>query len=345
MSGLSPSEVLNRLQTRTPCWSATLDQSLLYKFPPNTRVNTFQALVSANLLVGSDKDLRFVRHSMKFLLDSGSNTTLLPFDWAREREYDIEEIQNGKLEYLTSDQSVIENFPSEALLNDLVKEGRVIKAYRKQCFLRIGDSKEYSIPVLFCDGKVPPLLGREGVFSHFYFGMSAKLDLRGPQWQRTEFGDVSVWECDGLFPEDLTQQSASMPRVDVSFIKEGISKKSSMDFDSGAQISVYEKQKAESGLGIDFSAPPVYKRQGALVTRTLKTGDRQHFQTNRVEGPVKLVDIEISGEQITLWVLFPDAGPRLPPLLGCASFLEHYFVGFGGGPTMAVPVSEILSAP
>lgn len=351
MSSPPPSEVVRKLQDKPHCLSVTLDKRRLYTFPDKSqidpdklRVDTYQAVISAELLVGSDRDVSFVRHKVnRILLDSGADTTILPFDWALERDYDLREIKKGNLEYLTADQDILSSNPSDAKLEDLAEEGRVLRAYRKLCYLTIGNSGEYKIPVLFCDGKVPAILGREGVFDHFYFGLCARLTTRKSQWLHTQFGDVTVWENERLFPDDWRNFHSSVPTIDVSWMMNSKSKTISMAFDSGAEISVYDKQKAESSLGIDFSIPPTYERQAALLTRTMGAGKGRHFQPGEVKGPVKQISTEIASKKLSLWTLFPSSGPHLAPLLGCASVLDRFFVGFGCGPTIAVPVEDCLA--
>lgn len=203
---------------------------------------------------------------------------MLPFDWARERQYDLDEIRRVAPEYLTADEDILSTRQTTASLELLAKQGRVIRAYRKTCHLTIGESSEHEVPVLFCEGDVPAILGRAGVFEHFYFGMSARLS----QWQSVLLGDVMVWERERLLAKDWEASHASVPTVDMIWWVNGQPRTISMAFDSGAEISVYGKEHAEKNLRIDFSTRPVYERQAALLTRTMRVG-QGHYQPGVVK--------------------------------------------------------------
>ncbi len=264
------------------------------------------------------------------VLDSGADTSAVSMDWAVNfAKFSMKQLKKGDPTPVTAQYAAwLEQWPKE----DSGAENRqVFKGYKNEFEISIGKSGVHKVPIIIYESegaKPKPVLGREAVFDHFYFalGTFSTGPLDGP--------DLRVWDQSQLNWKRTTQG------IPEALITANGREPVRVGFDSGAELTILDLDSAQSQWGVDCQQPPIYERAAVTLSRVIKTKEG-YENPGIIHGPLKKAVVSIAENQFELWCLFRRTGSKLPPILGCASVLENYLVGFGCGPTLWVPQKEI----
>lgn len=264
---------------------------------------------------------------LSFRLDSGAEISVLPKQVARSIGFKDSDWKQGK-------RVSVSCFDQEG------HEVPQVKGWETELVIRIGNSDSVKIPAIVVDvEKMDPLLGRKGVFDHFYFGFAWGIS----DWKKSHGGELRVWSVDDLRNNgwrDVPGDDAARLDVLVDFVIGSHQKTERFSMDSGSDWTIFPRDTAET-LGVEVSDEHL-RPMSTILNRVSRQTDRSYSGPGYIRGAVMPGEYQIGTHKFDAWMFFQQASPfMVPPLLGTASIVEQFYVGFGAGPTILCPINKL----